>query len=1006
MSKKTPYKILAEKFQAAKEQCDLTPENLKTLAEVKSKPTMSQISTLKNSMSNLERNIAVEKADGFTDSHILTAHSDVKPEHIDKFNKKLAAVEWISKNQISTTQAKAIKDIGQSGQTFGREKHPVLSTKFTEVEFYKHSRALVTNDPQDLYDLRSMSKNLTVQDFQDAIDGKSVSKLTDSQREIVKRLGQQSDEHLGLTAEDMKYFQNSRTEIKLSHIKILKAYLTSQFDDVSYSKMPQHDVLACLQKDHTKDLSQYNFDADSLRLVLDEGVFAKRTGAELKEVHDVAAVFSPQVEFLTPAHLEKIKGLAEGNKLTTDDLAAIAAFKTATATADDVINVAELVKAGIASADIKAGLTAQAVVVGQPITFTTNGVSKVLEGSKVTATLIAAKNSFDTKDVTLKAIKTKAVVDAVNDLKTANHPDNKIIAASGVQSDVAASIENYRDVVQKFKPIINGDATDVQIDNVRAAHNTSLFDSEYSIRLLTEIARNDAASPSQNERKVLKAVLDAVAAQGATVSTVETAASLASLKDDSAVLAKVREASKQDDVTVDLLKIAALKGFASVDNCKIHKPVAKLTGLVKSLKSLAPAELFDKDLSLNTQHISGLSGNASITPNLAHLIIKTHGRSDGVKTNCELQESFGDLLDAKSNVEALDPKFNVRDLFSALHRKHAEKGVVTEADVNHALGRCTTTPKVVEFIAQGGLDPLKGAGSAYINDFVDSAFAGSKEFKEPNSRKAELVKAAFRKIEDAFQVDNRIDDADFDALEFAKPEMFDGVMNALTEQYCKGYGFHPIVDKTCGDFRKFAPKTLDADGKTVECPKSDTAIADIISGTKAANSNLYKLVVGKVIDVAENFIEAGSRQKYALNEDNFALKNLSADQSVNKQMGFDVSGAALLALKDITAKNDTCKVTKAELEVKIPVSYNDLLCFSGSFDDELYMAFKDNKGKILKEFKSDGFDKLTTSCDNFKKAEVKWCFKNGEYDYDGTVELEVKTGGSGFLDGSFSFEQA
>jgi len=130
------------------------------------------------------------------------------------------------------------------------------------------------------------------------------------------------------------------------------------------------------------------------------------------------------------------------------------------------------------------------------------------------------------------------------------------------------------------------------------------------------------------------------------------------------------------------------------------------------------------------------------------------------------------------------------------------------------------------------------------------------------------------------------------------------------------------------------------------------------------------------------------------------------DSVINKELVFSPAGVAKLALKDIVAKKDSCTLTKAKVEFQVPITFEGSICFTGKFDDELYMRSKDSKGKTLKEFKSEGFDKPTNSCDKFVTTAVNWCFAQKEYDYKGAFELDIKTGGTGFFDGEFELVNA
>jgi len=290
MSKKNPRQKFAEIFQAAKEQCELSKPNLEIAAGIKCAPTMSQIATLRDALNPQERDIALERAEGSTDKHILSAHSAVKPQDLENYKNKLKVVEWLSNHDISLAQAKAFKELALSGATVGRDIQAVLASKFNEKEFYVHTRGLLGNDADDIYAIRSLPKSTTEQELQDAIDGKTVTKLNQTQRDLVKKLGTASTDHIELTPAEMILFRDARKEIKLSDVRNLEAYIKNNFEDEN-AELPENDVLACFQKDSSKDLSGYNYDEKALDLVLPEGELASRTPAEFQAFHDVGSVF-------------------------------------------------------------------------------------------------------------------------------------------------------------------------------------------------------------------------------------------------------------------------------------------------------------------------------------------------------------------------------------------------------------------------------------------------------------------------------------------------------------------------------------------------------------------------------------------------------------------------------------------------------------------------------------------------------------------------------------------
>ena len=90
----------------------------------------------------------------------------------------------------------------------------------------------------------------------------------------------------------------------------------------------------------------------------------------------------------------------------------------------------------------------------------------------------------------------------------------------------------------------------------------------------------------------------------------------------------------------------------------------------------------------------------------------------------------------------------------------------------------------------------------------------------------------------------------------------------------------------------------------------------------------------------------------------------------------------------------------------MPVTFEGSICFSGEFDDELRIQSKDSKSTILGELKSQGFDVNRISCDNLKRQYDKFCFEKGEYDYEGSFELEIQTGGTGSFVGEVELTSA
>jgi len=332
---------------------------------------------------------------------------------------------------------------------------------------------------------------------------------------------------------------------------------------------------------------------------------------------------------------------------------------------------------------------------------------------------------------------------------------------------------------------------------------------------------------------------------------------------------------------------------------------------------------------------------------------------------------------------------------------HMQKGLVTEADVNKALGKCDAFVKVFEFFASVDKeDYVKDIDSTFVNSTIAIAQARLMQYMDnDNAELSDLAAAAVEALEDNLQVKDKTDTTDFQALNIIPEEVAGGLFDFAAATFCKGYGIG-VFKKPCDDFAAFKVQNRDKDGNEIVCPESDNTIAGIITGLVVGSATLA-LLAKKAVDVYVKWGNAALAKDFELNSDNFALTSVMSDNNsiINKELVFSPTGVAKLVLKDIASKKDSCTLTKAKVEFQVPITFKGSICFTGKFDDELRIQSKDSKGTILKEFKSEGFDINRTSCDNFAPKTDKWCFAQKEYDYEGAFELDLKTGGSGFFDG-------
>ncbi len=316
--------------------------------------------------------------------------------------------------------------------------------------------------------------------------------------------------------------------------------------------------------------------------------------------------------------------------------------------------------------------------------------------------------------------------------------------------------------------------------------------------------------------------------------------------------------------------------------------------------------------------------------------------------------------------------------------------------------------KVFEFFASVDHEPyVKDINSAFVNSTVDKAQEALMEYMDNKDAKlSDLAASAVVALEENLGIKDKTDLTDFKAFDIIPDEVVGGLFDFAAATFCKGYGFGPFK-KPCDDFTAFKVQNRDKDGNEIVCPESDNTIAGIITGTVIGSATLA-LLAKKAADVYGKWGDAALAKDFKLDTDNFALTSVMSDTDsvINKELVFSPAGVAKLALKDIVAKKDSCTLTKAKVEFQVPITFEGSICFTGKFDDELYMRSKDSKGKILKEFKSEGFDKPTNSCDKFVTTAVKWCFAQKEYDYKGAFELDIKTGGTGFFDGEFDLISA